>query len=127
MSLNRHVEGAVHRLELIRLVLHVDGLVHVLAVKVGVPGRLPQVELADVRGVQQLVPAIEMGVLPEVLDHVAHARSLGVPEHEAAAHLLLLDGEQVEFLANLAVVAPRRLRLEFVVCLHLLGVPHAVP
>ena len=115
------VERAVHGLELVDLVLHLHGLVHVLAVEISVPARLPQVQFADVRRVQQVVPARQVGVLPEVLDHVAHQRAFRVPEHQPAAHLLLLDGKQVQILPELAVVAARRFLLERVVRLHLLG------
>ncbi len=42
------------------------------------------------------------------LEPAAHLRALGVPEDEAASRVLL-DGEEVEVLADLAVVAPLRL------------------
>ena len=115
------VEGAVHGFELVGLVLHVDGPVHVLGVEIGVAGCLPKVELAHVRGVEQVVAALEVYILPEPLDHVPHERPLGVPEHQPSAHVLLLDGEQVEILAHFPVVAPGRLGLEVVVRLELLG------
>ena len=46
------VERAVHGLELVDLVLHRVGLVHVLAVEISVPARLPQSQFADVRRVR---------------------------------------------------------------------------
>ena len=118
---NGDVERAVHGLELVRLVLHVDGLVHVLGVKVGVAGGFPEISLADVRGVEQVVAALEVDVLPEPLNHVPHDGTFGVPEHETSAHFFLLDGEQVKVLADLPVVAPGGFSLELVVRLELLG------
>ena len=115
------VERAIHGLELVDLVLNLHGLVHVLAIEIGVPARLPQVQFADVRRVQQVVPARQVDVLPEVLDHVAHQRTFGVPEHQPSAHFFLLDGKQVQILPEFAVVAARRFLLERVVRLHLLG------
>src|SRR5204863_390976 len=46
--------------------------------------------------------------LPVGLDHVAHERELGMPEHEPAAHVLL-HAEQVQLAAELAVIALLRL------------------
>jgi hypothetical protein len=115
------VEGAVHGLELVLLLLDLHLVVHVFTVKVKVPARLPQVDLGDVRRVHELVAACQVDVLPVGLDHVAHDRAVGVPKHEAAAGALLLDGEQVELSAELAVVAPRRLLAQVLVRGQLLG------
>mmetsp|Transcript_35216 Transcript_35216/g.59366 ORF Transcript_35216/g.59366 Transcript_35216/m.59366 type:complete len:281 (+) Transcript_35216:1048-1890(+) len=83
------------------------------------PGSLPQVQLRDVRAVDQLVPVVEMGILPVGLDLMASHRSLWVPQHQPPPRALL-DGEEVEVGPDLAVVAPRRLRLHKVVRLQLL-------
>jgi hypothetical protein len=45
------VEGAVHRLDLVHLVLDVHLVEHPLPVEVVVAGRLPQVEVGNVGGV----------------------------------------------------------------------------
>mmetsp|Transcript_16868 Transcript_16868/g.41828 ORF Transcript_16868/g.41828 Transcript_16868/m.41828 type:complete len:320 (+) Transcript_16868:702-1661(+) len=108
---DEHVEGAVHRLELVVGALHLHLVEHALLVKVEVARGLPQVHRRHVRRVQQLVAALEVRLLPVSLEQAAHLRALGVPEDEAASRVLL-DGEEVEVLADLAVVAPLRLLLE---------------
>mmetsp|Transcript_34177 Transcript_34177/g.82782 ORF Transcript_34177/g.82782 Transcript_34177/m.82782 type:complete len:385 (+) Transcript_34177:128-1282(+) len=50
------VERAVHRLDLVLLPFHVHLIEHALLVEVEVAGGLPQVQVRDVRGVQELVP-----------------------------------------------------------------------
>ena len=62
----------------------------------------------DVRGEDELVAVFDEGLLEEVLDDVAHPSPVGVPEDQAGADLLL-DGEEVEALAEDAVVALLRL------------------
>ena len=80
---DREVERAVHRLQLVRDVLDLDRRVHVRAVVLGVPGRLPQVQLGDVRAVDEVVAALEVPVAPVVLDLLADEPALGVPEDRA--------------------------------------------
>mmetsp|Transcript_39955 Transcript_39955/g.118960 ORF Transcript_39955/g.118960 Transcript_39955/m.118960 type:complete len:337 (-) Transcript_39955:288-1298(-) len=121
---DRHMERAVHGLELVGLVLHLHLVVHVLPIEVVVPARLPQVQLGDVRRVHEVVAALQVQVLPKRFNLVAHERALGVPEHQASARRLLLDREQVQVGTDLAVVAARRLGLEVVVRVELrLGIP----
>ena len=102
-----HMARAVHRLE--REPALVLGLVagrlrreHVLAIPVPVAGGLPQRLVEDLRRVDLAVVA---GQAPA---HIGDQRledgpALGVPEHHARA--FLLEMEQVELAAELAVVA----------------------
>ena len=59
-------------------------------------------------GVQEVVATLEVGLAPELLDQQSHAGTARVPEHEASAGFIL-DREQVEILADAAVVAPQGL------------------
>lgn len=145
------MEGAVHRLKLVLLLLHLHRLEHVVAVEVEVPGGLPQVQVRNVRRVQYVVASLQwttlvrittrlgdkgnsqrvdgkvdkrnlrneserannharstishlgVFVLPVVLNELAYDGALGVPEHQPAARVLL-DGEQLQRLAERAVV-----------------------
>ena len=105
---DRQVERAVHRLQLVLDVLDLDRRVHVRLVVLGVPARLPQVEPRDVRRVHEVVAAREVLVAPVVLDLLADEAALRVPQHEPGPRLVL-DREQVELAAELAVVAALRL------------------
>ena len=49
------VEGAVHRLDLVLVSLDFHRLEHVVAVEVEVAGCLPQIQVGNMRGIQQLV------------------------------------------------------------------------
>ena len=101
---DRQVERAVHRLELVLDVLDLDRRVHVRPVEIGVPARVPEVELRDVRRVDDVVAAGVVLVAPVVLDLLADEAALRVPQHEPGAGLVG-DREQVELAAELAVVA----------------------
>ena len=102
-----HVAGAVHRLQ--REPALVLGVVagrlrgeHVLAVPLPVARGLPQHLVEDLRRVDLVV------VAGEAAAHIADQRleqapALGVPEHHART--FFLEVEQVEFTAELAVVA----------------------
>ena len=85
---DRQVERAVHRLELVLDVLDLDRRVHVRLVVLGVPARLPQVEPRDVGRVDEVVAAREVLVAPVVLDLLADEAALRVPQHEAGARLV---------------------------------------
>ncbi len=100
------VVGAVHRLEQVLLALDggVDGLERVLAV-LGVVAR-GDVELlvADVGGDDLLVAVLLLHAAQELLQAVAQRGALREPQRQTLAHALR-EGEQLEVLAQLAVVA----------------------
>ena len=101
---NPDMEGAVHRLELVLDLVDVHRRVHVLAVEIEMAGGLPQVLAGDMRGVEQLIVVAIVLVLPEILDQAAQLRPLGLPENEPGADFVA-DGEQLEFLAEAAMIA----------------------
>ena len=98
------VEGAVHRLEVVLLAVHLDRGVHVLAVEAQMPARLPQRRAPDVWRVDEVVAPGVVLALPEVLDQAAHPRPFRVPYDEAGPRLVV-DGEEVQVPAQDAVVA----------------------
>jgi hypothetical protein len=102
--IDQDVERAVHRLEHVVGLLDLDLAEHVLPVKTGVAGDVPEVLVRDVRRVDHLIAALEgLGAQP-VLHDEPHAPALRVPEDEARAGELL-DGEQAERGAQLAMIA----------------------
>ena len=97
-----HVARAVHRLERVRTVLRL-GREHVLAVVVPVAGLLPQRAVEDLRRLHFLV-AVDLVLVAHVLLHLLpDGPALRMPEDQARR--LVLEVEQVELLAQLAVVA----------------------
>ena len=71
-------------------------------------GGLPQVGLADVRGVDDLVAGLVVLLAPVLLDRHAHASAARQPVREAGTDLVV-DREEGELLAEDAVVALLRL------------------
>ena len=110
------VHGAVHRLEVVVLAGLAHGAVlvqfrvdvhrreHALAVPVQVAGDLVEVALGDVRGVDEVVAGIDVALAGVVLHGLADNAALGVEDRQAGAELVR-EGEQVQFRAELAVVA----------------------
>lgn len=111
------VHRAVHRLEVVVLarlddgavvvehLVQVDRRVHSLAVPVEVAGRLEQLPLGDVRGVDERVAALDVLAPGVVLHLVADDAALGV-EHRKPGADLVREGEEVELGAETTVVAP---------------------
>jgi len=96
--------GAVHRFELVLGVVQLHGLEHVVLVEPRMPGGFPQIETHHVRGIDQGIAALEVLIAHPVLDDLANHAALRVPEDQAGSGKLL-DAEQVQFLAELAMVA----------------------
>ena len=101
---DRDVEGAIHRLQLVLHPLDVDRRVHAGLVVLGVPARLPEVELGDVGGEDEVVAALQVLVPPVVLGLLADEGALRVPQHQAGPGVVR-DREEVQLAAELAVVA----------------------
>ena len=75
----------------------------VLVIRI-VPAGLVELDLADMRGVNGLIAALEQLVLEEVFEDAPDDRPLGHPEDQARADQGR-DREQAQLLADLAVVA----------------------
>ena len=80
------------------------GVEHVLRVEAGVAGGLPQIAPRHVRRVDQRVAALQILVAHPVFEQLADDAALGMEEDQARPGQLL-DAEQVELLAQLAMVA----------------------
>ncbi len=98
------VEGAVHRLEIVGLLVDVHRRVHAVLVEAEVARGLPQGRPADVGGEENVVAAGPMALAPVLLDDGPDAGPLGVPEDEPAAEDVV-GAEEVELGAEPAVVA----------------------
>ena len=98
------VERTVHGLHAVFRVVQFHGGEHVLRVVAVVAGGLPEVGAGDVRGEDERVAAAEILVAHPVFHLFADEAALGMPEDEAGAGELL-NGEQVELLAEQAMVA----------------------
>jgi hypothetical protein len=75
------VERAIHRLQLILLVFHVNLVEEAIRVKVIMATCFPQVEVGDVRAIDELIARAQMHIFPEVLDAVANRGSTGMPQN----------------------------------------------
>src|ERR1039458_1883038 len=98
------VAGAVHGLELVFGVIQLHALEHVVAEEIVVAGGLPQLGAHHVRRVDQRVAALDVLVAHPVFDLAAHDAALGMEEDQARSGEVL-DAEEVELFAELAVVA----------------------
>ena len=100
-----HQDGkrAVHGLEQVLHAIDVHRGVHAVAVEVPVAADLPEVDLGDVRRVDNVVAALAMLPPPEVLYRFPDDGALGVPVDEARA-ALLVSAEDIQLAAQLAVV-----------------------
>ena len=101
---NQDVARAVHGFELVIGFFHFHGAEHAVLVKSGVAAGFPQVEAHDVRRKHQVVAALEQLLAQPVFHNFSNQAALGVPENEARAGFLL-DAEEVQFDAELAVIA----------------------
>ncbi|MDF2806871.1 MAG: uncharacterized protein K0S43_1817 [Cellulosimicrobium sp.] len=115
------VHRAVHRLEVVvlagaldvalvvELLVEVHGRVHPVRVPVEVARRVEQVRLGDVRRADERVARLDVPLARVLLHLHADRRAVGV-EHGQARADLLREGEQVELVAEAAVVAALGLR-----------------
>src|SRR5665213_2394762 len=103
---DQDVARAIHRFEPEALTLDLDRSEHSVGEVVEMPRGLVEFLVHDMRRDHRLVPALGETLTNEVLDDAAHERALGMPEHEAAAGVLL-DRIEIEFEAEFAMVALR--------------------
>ena len=103
-GIGEHVEGAVHRLELVLPLVHLHRTEHRLVVEIQMTGGFPEADIGHVGGVEQLVARLEVELPPQVLNQQAHTGTAGMPEHKASAGLIF-NREQVQVGAEAAVVA----------------------
>ena len=104
VRVDQDVDRAVHRLELVFGVVQLHGREHVLGVEIGVARGLPQIGARHVRRVDQRVAALQVLVAHPVFEMLANDAALRMEEDQAGPGQFL-DAEQVQLLAQLAMVA----------------------
>ena len=97
------VEGAVHRLEEVFLIVDFHWGIHAVPVKIEVAAGLPEAGTADMRGIDDAVATAVVNISPVVLDEGAHDTALRVPDDEAGSDLLV-NGEEVELAPQGAMI-----------------------
>ncbi len=102
MVVDQHVARAVHRLHRVVALLRL-GEEHVLLVVVPVAGFLPQLDVEDRRAAHLPITRFAIHLAHVALDRLPDRPAARMPEHHARRFLLLV--EQVERLADLAVIA----------------------
>ena len=98
----------VHGPQLPLLVLHLGGRIHRVPIALQVSADLVELQAGDVGGFHVLVALAALETQDELLHLVADGRPLGSQQRQAAAHHLV-DQEEIEFLAQLAMVTFGRL------------------
>ena len=93
-----NVEWAVHRLQVVLLFVHFQGGEHAFLIEIQVPAGLPKLGFADVGRVDDVVSQPVVEVLPVVLDQGTDPASLGMPDDQPRANLVM-NAEQVQFAA----------------------------
>jgi hypothetical protein len=83
------VKGTIHGLDLIFLIFHFHGFKHALLVKVKMPRSLPQIQVGNMRCVDNVIAIILMSLLPEILNLTTNGGSLWMPKDESATGILL--------------------------------------
>src|SRR5450756_1209717 len=101
---DENMEGAVHRLEHVLVLIDLDRRVHVLLVEVPVARGFPELKICNVGSVDEFIPTLDVLSTPEILDLLANNGSLGMPENQSSAGLLL-NAVEVQLLPQLAMVA----------------------
>ncbi len=96
--------GAIHRLKLVVGFFDFDRAEHIFFVEIGVTGCFPKVEQHDVRGVNEIVAALDQLIAQPVFNDIADESTLGVPENQARAGFVL-NTEEIELRTKLAMVA----------------------
>jgi hypothetical protein len=85
--IDHDMKWAVHRFQVITLLVNFNRRIHVVFVEPEMARCLPETVPADVRGIKNLVAAFPMPLAPMVFDHGSKPGALGVPENEPRAKL----------------------------------------
>src|SRR5450756_273068 len=80
---DENMEGAVHRLEHVLVLIDLDRRVHVLLVEVPVARGFPELKICNVGSVDEFIPTLDVLSTPEILDLLANNGSLGMPENQS--------------------------------------------
>src|SRR5450759_2691657 len=86
---DENMEGAVHRLEHVLVPIDLERRVHVLLVEAPMARGLPELKIRYVGRVDEFIPTLDVLRTPEILDLLTNNGTLGMPENESSASLLL--------------------------------------
>ena len=89
------VHRAVHRLHVVRAVVHLHRRVHAVLVEVEMARRLEQLAVGEVRREDELVAAGDVTLAAVVLHQLADDRTLRMPDRQTAAELVR-EAQQIE-------------------------------
>ena len=81
------VHRAVHRLHVVRAVVHLHRRIHAVFVEIEMAAGLEQVRVGEVRREHELIATVFVPVAAVVLHVLAHDGTLGMPHRQAAAKL----------------------------------------
>src|SRR5450830_329079 len=101
---DENMEGAIHRLEHVLVLIDLDRRVHVLLVEAPVARGLPELKIRYVGRVDEFIPTLDVLRTPEILDLLANNGSFRMPENQSSASLFL-NAVEVQLLPQLAMVA----------------------
>jgi hypothetical protein len=85
------VEWTIHWLDLVLLVLDVHLIEHIIFVKIEMARGFPQVQVCNMRSVDNVIPSFFMRSLPKVFNNLTNFGSFGVPEDKTATGIFLSD------------------------------------
>jgi hypothetical protein len=100
---DQYMEWTIHRFDHIILPIYIHRRIHAFAVEIPMPAGFPDIEVSNMRGIEQIVTILEMFVFPKIFDDLANQGSLGMPENQSRTSLFM-ETEQVQLLAYFAVV-----------------------
>mmetsp|Transcript_10564 Transcript_10564/g.22520 ORF Transcript_10564/g.22520 Transcript_10564/m.22520 type:complete len:412 (+) Transcript_10564:1084-2319(+) len=115
------MEGAVHGFDLILFVLDLHLIEHSLFVEVEVSGSFPQVEIGDVRCVDDVVILVNVLLLPKVFDFTSDGGAFGVPEDESSSGVFL-NRKKIQLLPQSPMIPLLRLFQHPLILLQLLRI-----
>jgi len=117
---NEHVRNAVHGLDAVHIAFNLREI-HIFTVVGVMAGLFPQLTAQNLRALHKLIAALDMFAAQEIFKNRAEQHPLGQPEDHTGGHILM-EREQIELLAELAVVAALGFLDAVQVFLEILGV-----
>mmetsp|Transcript_6181 Transcript_6181/g.12764 ORF Transcript_6181/g.12764 Transcript_6181/m.12764 type:complete len:327 (-) Transcript_6181:406-1386(-) len=101
---HKTMEWTIHWFDLVLFIFNFHLIEHIRLVKVKVPRGFPQVQVGDMRCVNDVVSILFVGLLPEVFDDCANLRSLWMPKDETPTSIFL-NGKEIELLSKHTVIS----------------------
>ena len=117
---DHHVEGAVHRLDVVVGIVHYHVGVHALGVEIQMTRGFPEPAFTHVGGEDDFIAVLDVLPTPEIFHGHPNSPAFGMPVHQSGAGLFL-EAEEIQFPAEAAVVAFFQLSKVFEVGLELSG------